>query len=66
MCRWDNGVIIVDENVSISEPYKIDNVSGDDEKNVASVKEFVGWSDTAVIYRWDWWTNIDLFDEDIY
>lgn len=35
-------MIIVDENVSISEPYKIDNVSGDDEKNVASVKEFVG------------------------
>ena len=35
-----NDVILVDETVSIKDPYKMDNVSGDDEQNVKTVK---GW-----------------------
>ena len=40
VCQWDNGVIIVDDNVRITAPYGVEDVTGD-EKSVKTVKEWV-------------------------
>ena len=40
VCQWDNGVIVVDDNVRIAAPYGIEDVTGD-EKSVKTVKEWV-------------------------
>ena len=40
-------VILVDETVSIKKPYKMENVSGDDEQNVKAVK---GWVSVYTLF----------------
>ena len=40
VCQWDNGVIVVDDNVRIAAPYGIEDVTGD-EKSVKTVKEWL-------------------------
>lgn len=48
VCQWDNGVIVVDDNVRIAAPYGIENVTGD-EKGVKNVREWVNVKSILII-----------------